>query len=139
MSICQPDGRRHQPGQSRASGDGLVALGDLAGRIGGELDHLTCLALQVQTALSGTPPLLAWAHADQARLQGIDRITQSLTDLARLMTVIAAHVPADIRLPVEPLLSSVILNDLSHQLFSPLATGRVGPARDLSVGDVHWF
>ncbi len=124
------------PGKTAASADRSVTLAELTIRIGAEMDHLTCLSLQMQAALPGAAHMTGHTPQDLAGLQRIDRITQTLADLARLMTVIVPHVPSDAKLPLAPLQSAVILHDLSLRLFNSAHHGQI---RKVPAGEVHWL
>ena len=112
-----------------------LPLDALALRVAEELDTLAALSADVQRALS----MCHFAdHTDPSAirgLQGIDRITQSLEDIARLMATVAQEVPAGIGLQATAVLSRVRLHELAHNL-DPDA----GPVhRSGADGDVTWF
>ena len=112
-----------------------LKLDALSLRVAEELDTLAALSAEVQGALSKCHFA---DHTDPSAirgLQGIDRITQSLEDIARLMAAVAQEVPAGIGLPAAPIMSRVRLHELVHNL-DPAA----GPVHRAGAdGDVTWF
>lgn len=117
-------------------------LATLACRIADELCHLGALSEQVQTALSRCGLCAVNDREALIGLQGIDRINQGLTDLARLMDAVGAQLDAQIgteaRLKTAMLESRVTLHELALRLFhdgqrprhicqavDPAATGEV--------------
>lgn len=115
-----------------------IALGVLCDRVGEELLHLAALSAVVQQALS----LFHFAeHTDAAAirgLQGIDRITQSLDDLARLVRALAEQVPADQRLQIGPLLAGLRLHELQTRLGFDATPSPQVPCV-LAPGEIHWL
>lgn len=113
-----------------------LPLEELAARIGKELDALAILSARVQSALS----LCAFSEhtAPEAirGLQGIDRITQALEDLGRLMMAISNELPPDIHVQSAPVLSQLRLRELIRSLDHGNPLGKV-PTE--SVGEVQWF
>lgn len=116
-----------------------LPLDALASRIGDELDTLARLSADVQRALS----LCHFAeHTDPSAirgLQGIDRITQALEDLGRLMAAVSGEMPADVKVHAVPILSRLRL----HELINNLDPGQPKSAtihddRD-DDGTVQWF
>lgn len=110
-----------------------LTLADLTQRIGSELDCLMQLSLTVQAALSHC----TGAHPSDSEtlkgLQGIDRITQGLADIARLMTDISDAAPQGIyfmrhslkhRLQIRSLCQRIFLAD--PRLFLPEASSGSG-------------
>ncbi len=115
-----------------------LALTDLAFRIGAELDFLMHLSLTVQSALSHcicTHP----ADAETLKgLQGIDRITQGLADVARLMADIGDTAPGGVFLGRHALERRLQLRDLCQRIFLPdAAVGQ--PDGRVSAGEVTLF
>lgn len=112
-----------------------LPLDALAARIGDELDTLARLSAEVQRALS----LCHFAdHTDPTAirgLQGIDRITQALEDLGRLMAAVSGEIPNDVKLHSVPILSRLRLHELINNL-NPSATT---PKAEASEGDIQWF
>lgn len=112
-----------------------LPLDALAARIGDELDTLARLSADVQNALS----LCHFAeHTDPSAirgLQGIDRITQALEDLGRLMTAVSFEIPDGVKVQSVPILSRLRLHELINNL-DPTAP-KVGPIKD--DGDIQWF
>lgn len=114
-----------------------LPLDALASRVAEELETLALLSAEVQRALS----LCHFAdHTDPAAirgLQGIDRITQSLEDLGRLMAAVSGEMPQGVNLHAVPILSRLRLHELVHNL-DPDA----GPAHRAAMeetGEVTWF
>ena len=99
-----------------------LALADLAIRIGSELDFLMQLSLTVQAALSHC----TCAHPADTEtlkgLQGIDRITQSLADMARLMADVGGAAPEGVYLARPALERRLQLRDLCQRIFLPDAS-----------------
>ncbi|MEI4471163.1 hypothetical protein [Frigidibacter sp. MR17.24] len=112
-----------------------LPLDALAQRIADELASLAALSAGVQAALS----LCEFAeHTDPAAirgLQGIDRITQCLEDLGRLMESVSGELTGDIRLHAVPILSRLRLHELVAALDPD--EGPVAPHPD--DGEVTWF
>lgn len=107
----------------------------LTREIGRELDSLAILSAEVQLALS----LCHFAeHTDVSAirgLQGIDRITQTLEDLARLMQALAADLPKGRDLAAAPLMATLHLRDLRLRLSSQ---GQAHTPTAIS-GDILWL
>lgn len=112
-----------------------LPLDALAARIGDELDTLARLSSDVQRALS----MCHFAdHTDPAAirgLQGIDRITQALEDLGRLMNAVSGEIPNDVKLHAVPILSRLRLHELINNLNPAARTPKAEP----SEGDIQWF
>lgn len=94
----------------------LVPLDNLATRISHELEKLLSLSLAVQDAMSLRHSLHPENQDVLTGLQGIDRITQGLCDLARLMEEIGVRAPEDVFLERVPLDRRLTLRDLSSRL-----------------------
>ncbi|SOC12150.1 hypothetical protein [Rhodobacter maris] len=113
-----------------------LPLDALAGRIGDELDTLARLSAEVQRALS----MCHFAeHTDIEAirgLQGIDRITQALEDLGRLMAAVSTEMPQDVKLHAVPILSRLRLHELAQNL-DPDAQRVVIEEED--TGEIQWF
>jgi len=131
-------GATEQPGCAVAAGlpHRDLPLDALAQRVADELDTLAQLSAGVQTALS----LCHFAeHTDIEAirgLQGIDRITQSLEDLGRLMAAVSGEMPPNVRLHAVPILSRLRL----HELVTNLAPGAPPPVRQPETqGEIVWF
>ncbi|WP_295535848.1 hypothetical protein [uncultured Thioclava sp.] len=113
-----------------------MALDTLAARVGDELETLARLSTDVQRALSNCS-LPADTDAQVIRgLQGIDRITQSLEDLGRLMSDVAVEIPKGIPLQAEPILSRLRLHELVDSL-NPAHEKKVMPRED--DGEIIWL
>jgi hypothetical protein len=112
-----------------------LPLDALAARIGDELDTLAGLSANVQSALS----LCHFAeHTDPSAirgLQGIDRITQALEDLGRLMAAVSCEIPSDVNVHSVPILSRLRLHELINNL-GPDGQ-KVSPIKD--DGEIQWF
>lgn len=113
----------------------------LATRIAQELGHLGALSEQVQTALSRCSLCPIEDRETLSGLQGIDRISQGLTDLARLMDALGTQICTDLPLPQTGLASRVTLNELSLRLFQDGETppAAAHPPFHAGAGDVHFF
>ena len=107
-----------------------------AARVAEELETLAALSAQVQQALS----LCHFSdHTDPAAirgLQGIDRITQSLEDLGRLMNAVSGEMPEGVHLHAVPILSRLRLHELVQSL-DP--TGLHSARHHEDSGEVTWF
>ena len=115
-----------------------LALTDLATRIGGELDFLVHLSLTVQAALSHCTCTHPVDAETLKGLQGIDRITQGLADMARLMADIGETAPQGVYLARHALERRVQLRDLCQRIFVPEATASRPEARTVP-GEVLLF
>lgn len=113
----------------------------LATRIADELGHLGTLSEQVQAALSQCGLCLVNDRDTLRGLQGIDRISQGLTDLARLMEALGAQICADLPLPPTSLAGKVTLRELSLRLFQEgeALPAAVPPPLHAGAGNVHLF
>ncbi|MDD8024233.1 MAG: hypothetical protein PHX82_14125 [Paracoccaceae bacterium] len=113
-----------------------LPLDALAARIGDELDTLARLSSDVQRALS----MCHFAdHTDPKAirgLQGIDRITQALEDLGRLMAAVSGEMPKDVKLHAVPILSRLRLHELITNLDPEQE--KITPDQG-SDGDIQWF
>lgn len=113
-----------------------MPLDALASRISEELETLARLSSDVQKALS----ICEFAeHTDPMAirgLQGIDRITQALEDLGRLMSAVSSELSPEIKLHAVPILSRLRLHELVTNLDPEL--DRVILSRDFD-GEVQWF
>ena len=119
---------------------GALALDALAARIAAELDGLAQLSGEVQLALS----LCHFAeHTDPAAIRGLqrlDRITQALEDLGRLMAALAREIPQELQTDSRPLLSQLRLQGLIHALALPGPAAAAPRAEHpIEDGDVQWF
>lgn len=124
-AACPPRLERHD-----------LPLEALALRIGDELSALARLSGEVQAALH----LCQFTeHTDPQAirgLQGIDRITQSLEDLGRLMAAVSEEMPAGVSLHAVPILSRLRLHELVQQL-DPQA--KPPDAAPQGSGEILWF
>lgn len=113
-----------------------LPLDALAARVGDELDTLARLSSEVQRAIS----LCHFAdHTDAEAirgLQGIDRITQALEDLGRLMAAVSNEMPQEVKLHSVPILSRLRLHELISNLDPTVPRQE---ARVCDVGDIQWF
>lgn len=113
-----------------------LPLDALAARIGDELDTLARLSSEVQRALS----LCHFAEHTEAEairgLQGIDRITQALEDLGRLMAALSTEMPQDVKLHAVPILSRLRLHELANNLDPQVE--RTPQGCD-DAGDIQWL
>lgn len=113
-----------------------LALRSLAARIGQELDALAQLCAKVQLALSLCQFSDHTAPEAICGLQGLDRITQTLEDLGRVMGALSAEVPPDAKVQARPILSRLVLHDLVCALMpDDITAGRPRSA----AGEVQWF
>ncbi len=114
-----------------------LPLDALAARVADELDTLARLSAEVQQALS----MCHFSdHTDPAAirgLQGIDRITQSLEDLGRLMGAVSGEMPDGMFLKAVPILSRLRLHELLHHLDPEVA--KAAPRKVEETGDITWF
>lgn len=115
-----------------------LSLDMLAARVGAELADLARTSAEVQTALS----LCHFAdHTDPSAirgLQGIDRITQSLEDLGRLMVAMSEELPAHVPIGAERMLSRLRLHELQLR-FDPGAGAAPRHAQQAAPGDITWL
>lgn len=119
-----------------SSGRHRLALHALTARVGEELETLARLSTDVQRALS-TCGVSEGTDAQAIReLQGIDRITQSLEDLGRLMSNISTEIPTGVSLQAGPILSQLRLHELIGNL-NPEHEKNVMPRED--DGEIMWF
>ncbi|NCA73186.1 MAG: hypothetical protein EOM91_24690 [Sphingobacteriia bacterium] len=113
-----------------------LPLDALAARIGDELDTLARLSSEVQRAIS----LCHFAdHTDAAAirgLQGIDRITQALEDLGRLMAAVSTEMPQDVKLHAVPILSRLRLHELATNLDPDMQRHEI---QQEEQGEIQWF
>lgn len=113
-----------------------LPLDALAARIGDELDTLARLSSEVQRALS----MCHFAEHTDAEairgLQGIDRITQALEDLGRLMAAVSTEMPQDVKLHAVPILSRLRLHELANNLNPEVERA---PQGSDDVGDIQWL
>jgi hypothetical protein len=113
------------------------AAGALAGRIGTEMAHLAELASALQDNLSGYLAVLASDGHAIRQVQSLDRLTQVLQDLTRVMAALADGLPKDLRLTASPVLRVIRLRDLSRALAASAPGGPLGSAE--TTGDVAWL
>lgn len=121
-----------------AATDRALSLDILAARVGEELAGLARISAEVQTALS----LCHFAdHTDPSAirgLQGIDRITQSLEDLGRLMEALSEELPANVPIPAERMLSRLRLRELQLR-FDAGGAGAPLHAPNAAPGEITWL
>ena len=115
-----------------------LALAELTQRIGSELDCLMRLSLTVQAALSRCTCTHPRDSETLKSLQGIDRITQGLADIARLMTDISDAAPEGIHLARHSLERRLQLRGLCQRIFVS-DTRLVQPEASSSSGEVLLF
>ncbi len=96
-----------------------VRLGALAERISAELELLLGLSIELQDAMSGCAVRPGPEAKTLVALQGIDRITQGLCDLARLTREIGLRTPGGVYLDRQPLDAGLRLRELSLRLLPP--------------------
>lgn len=113
-----------------------LPLDALAARIADELDTLAGLSSDVQRAISMCH-FSDHTEPEAIRgLQGIDRITQALEDLGRLMAAVSGEMPTDVKLHAVPILSRLRL----HELINNLDPDRIRETAPLAeTGDIQWF
>ena len=68
-------------------------------------------------------------------LQGIDRITQALEDLGRLMAAVSSEMPRDVNVHSVPILSRLRL----HELIQNLDPDAPAVQKIKEDGDIQWF
>lgn len=124
------------PLQGRPPSEGL-ALDTLARRVADELALLSGLSLGLQEALSRCRFASHPESAILAGLQGIDRISQGIDDLGRLMTALAEHLPGPVPRAPDRVLAPLLLRDLADRLAAREPTPPAPPCR--RSGDVSWF
>ncbi len=112
-----------------------LSLDSLARRVADELALLSSLSLSLQEALSHCPFATHPDAATLAGLQGIDRISQGIDDLRRLMDALPEHLPDAVTVAPEMLLAPLQLRDLADRL----AAAERPPTPRNSGGDVCWF
>ncbi|MGO4854671.1 hypothetical protein [Phaeovulum sp. W22_SRMD_FR3] len=115
-----------------------LPLDALAARIADELDTLAELSAQVQASLSQCHFADHTPASAVRGLQGIDRITQALEDLGRLMAAVSGEMPDNVKLHAVPILSRLRLHELVTNLdpLNPRRGEKVEPEPD---GDIQWF
>jgi hypothetical protein len=123
-----------------ASAQDALSLGPLAERISAELASLAQLSAEVQLALSlchfSEPTPLAAIRG----LQGIDRVTQTLEDLSRVMRALSGQIPAPLEVEGRAIIQQVRL----HELATSLSTERTTPVASVGgtprgPGEIIWF
>lgn len=115
-----------------------VSLSQLTARIAAELERLAQITADVQVALSMCHLELAAPLGPEVirGLQRIDRVTQELEDLSRLLGGMSDGIPAQAELCAEPLFSGLRLHELG------LALDPAKPIHPEIVGDdgaVEWL
>jgi hypothetical protein len=111
--------------------------GALAHRIGAEIAQMAELAVALQDTLAG---FVADAAADRQAIrevQSLDRLTQVLQDLTRVMAALAQGLPQDLRVAAPPVLRVIRLYDLSQTLAAPDPREAVSVAG--AEGEVAWL
>jgi len=124
--------------------DAEIAVVALASRVAGELSHLAGLALDLQNALSVAGIAQRAPGEASAGLQAIDRITQNLGDLSRLLAALGGQLTPSTTIAAPRLADELILRDLAHRLFGAEAAPEAAAGADASPqaepsGDVSWF
>jgi hypothetical protein len=127
------------PGQETATTTpraGLV-LDQLAAQVGREIETLAQLSADVQLALS----LCRFSeHTDPRAIRGlqrIDRITQALEDLGRMMRALSEQLPRDLTLSAAPILAPLRLHELLARL-DPVP-GTIAPDPLADAGEFQWL
>lgn len=120
------------------SGTDQIELSTLISRLGEEIAGLHRLSLDHQAALSAlapnVPPPQPWISAG---LQGIDRIAQSLADIARLMAALSHDLEPAQHLTAERLRKAILLRDLSDRIMPGSCPRQNGPTPE--PGEISWF
>ncbi len=121
-----------------------VRLDALAERISAELGLLLNLSLQLQDAMSCCTSPRCHEAKILGALQGIDRISQGLCDLARLTAEIGLLTPDSVRLERQPLDARLRLRDLAlrlqlHDAPSLVCTSGGPPDLAREPGDILFF
>ncbi|WP_284163076.1 hypothetical protein [Frigidibacter sp. SD6-1] len=127
--------------------DAEITVAALASRVAGELHQLAGLALGLQDALSASGVARKAPDEALAGLQAIDRITQNLGDLSRLLAALAGQLTPSPTIATPPLADGLILRDLAHRLFGmdvaavepPGAGGVTQTNEPAPSGEVSWF
>jgi len=96
-------------------GEGRVVLEFVLGRVAEELSELAWLAHEIQAVSDVVARQGGIPHAGLLRLQDLDRLTQTLGDLAKA-TEVAAQACRDATIETETLTKAVILHDLRDRL-----------------------
>lgn len=124
-----------------------VRLDALANRIGVELTELLRLSLSVQDAMAQERAGQGEVAQTVAGLQAIDRISQGLSDLARLMNEVGYRVPDRVLINRQVLDQRLTLRDLANRVL-PRGCGtacvlarepQFAPHDDVDPGDVLLF
>lgn len=120
----------------RQKAEVAIALPDLMMRFSGELGALAQLSTRVQCALSNID-LKDHCPGESIRdLQAIDRITQTLEDLAALAETLSVMVPQKLDLEATSLFRALTLTELVQNL-DPREGAVHRPAPE--DGDILWF
>lgn len=115
-----------------------IGLSPLTNRIAAELDRMAWLAAGLQVALSPAVRAGGLNTADLASLQAIDRLTQLLADLSRLMAVVADAAPPSASLTVADLREVIVLRDFLYRMTTPGAACETDRPEQ-SAGEVQWL
>lgn len=118
------------------SSDSDLLLDVLVGRIAKELNTLARLLIYVQTVLAQCQLPDTTAPQVIEGLQGLDRATQSLEDLARLMDCISDQLPVDIKVHSAKIFTTLRLMDLIANLDQKTDTP---PTTKGPTGEIQWF
>ena len=116
-------------------------LGDLMQRVAEELAHLCRLSAHIEQALSHCTAGQTLDRGTLCGLQAIDRLSQSLADLAQLMQALAVDSTTGAACDTADLFPQVRLRDLAERLF-PRAASKLKtaiPGNPTSAGDVHFL
>jgi hypothetical protein len=125
----------HPSGATHHAAD--FVAGALADRIGAEMAQLAELAVALQDTLTGFATNATADPQTIREVQSLDRLTQVLQDLTRVMAALAVGLPKDLRISAPPVLRVIRLYDLSRTLSAPDPRGAM-PAADTG-GDVAWL
>ncbi|WP_415183592.1 hypothetical protein [Phaeovulum sp.] len=121
---------------SQASSDSDLLLDVLVERIAKELNVLARHLTYVQTVLAQCQLPNETEPEVIEGLQGIDRVTQSLEDLARLMDCISNQLPVGIKADPAQIFTTLRLRDLIANLDQ---TSDTTPTTNEPTGNIQWF
>lgn len=114
-----------------------LPLDILAARVGDELATLAQLSADVQKAISACEFVSATQSEAIRGMQGIDRITQSLEDLGRLMAAVSGEMPRGVYVHAVPILSRLRLHELTANLDPKQKNTELSAAE--ADGQIEWF
>ena len=132
---------------AQGESDAEIAVAQLTSRVAGELSQLVGLALELQNALSVAGIAQSMPVEASTGLQAIDRITQNLGDLSRLLAALGGQLAPSTTIAAPPLADELILRDLAHRLFgidtAPEASAETSVTSRAEVaapsGEICWF